>query len=294
MNMHSKLIILILFLGLVISSCKRKDPVATVENIVKEWKGKEINFPDDLFFTIYGKDTVPSVNQDKQYKILMYIDSIGCTSCKLKIEKWKEFIEYLEPLMDGKIDYLFFFHPQRTGVKKLKAELYSNGFSYPVCFDLDDKLNKLNQFPQESDFQTFLLDKNNQVLVIGNPVNNSAIKELYLEILLDRKPVKHATTQIDITKSNIDLGQIEQDSVVRSSVILHNTGNSPFVILGADVSCRCVEANFDKTPVQPDQKREIVIEYTPKDKGQFHESIVIRGNIPNPVKLSIRGEVTGK
>lgn len=221
----------------------------------------------------------------------MYIDSIGCTSCKLKIEKWMEFIKEFKPIIGDKIEYLFIFHPQKTGVKSLKAELYTNNFLTPVCFDLKDELNKINNFPQSFDFQTFLLDKENRVLVVGNPVNNTAIRELYLDILLNRKIVNLSTTQISLSKNIMQLGNIKQDSIVKSSVILQNIGNTSFVILGADVSCRCVSVKIDKSPILPSQKRELLIEYKPKEKGLINESVVIRGNISNPVEIIVRGDV---
>lgn len=289
--MNLKVILFILFLGAVIISCKHKDPVASVEIIVKEWKGKKIIFPKDLQFTILETDSICSVDFNKQYKILMYIDSIGCTSCKLKIEKWMEFIKEFKPIIGDKIEYLFIFHPQKTGVKSLKAELYTNNFLTPVCFDLKDELNKINNFPQSFDFQTFLLDKENRVLVVGNPVNNTAIRELYLDILLNRKIVNLSTTQISLSKNIMQLGNIKQDSIVKSSVILQNIGNTSFVILGADVSCRCVSVKIDKSPILPSQKRELLIEYKPKEKGLINESVVIRGNISNPVEIIVRGDV---
>lgn len=280
-----------MLLGTFFISCKQKGTIDTTESIVKEWKGKKIVFPDDVYFTIQGSDTVSFSDWDKQYKILVYVDSVGCTSCKLKIEKWKKFIEYLEPIMGEKIGYLFFFHPQRFGIKTLKAELYANEFLTPVCFDSNDKLNKANNFSKESDFQTFLLDRDDRVLVVGNPINNSAIKELYLDILFNREATNRDATQISISNDKIDFGKIKQDSIVRSSVMLYNTGNSPFVFLGIDVSCRCVEVNYDKTPVLPNQKREVIIEYIPKEHGLISESVVIRGNTLNSVKLVISGEV---
>ena len=51
--------------------------------------------------------------------------------------------------------------------------LKRDGFDCPICIDLDDQLNKLNKFPANMSFQTFLLDKGNKVAVLGNPLHNS-------------------------------------------------------------------------------------------------------------------------
>lgn len=36
-------------------------------------------------------------------------------------------------------------------------------------------------------FQTFLLDRNNRVIAIGNPIYNPKVKELYLKIIKGEK-----------------------------------------------------------------------------------------------------------
>ena len=61
--------------------------------------------------------------------------------------------------------------------------LAQSRFDYPVFMDLNGTINRLNRFPQVMQHQCFLLDKNNRVLMIGNPAMNYRIWELYkLEI----------------------------------------------------------------------------------------------------------------
>ena len=52
-------------------------------------------------------------------------------------------------------------------------------FSYPVFIDIKGTINDLNRFPQTTQYQCFLLDKDNKVLMIGNPVMKMRIWELY-------------------------------------------------------------------------------------------------------------------
>lgn len=74
------------------SSCKEseKDKIA---RLVEEWEGKEILFPARSVFTIQGKDTVNFSFVDADYKVVTYIDSVGCTSCKLQLPRWKQFMQ---------------------------------------------------------------------------------------------------------------------------------------------------------------------------------------------------------
>lgn len=58
---------------------------------VARWSGKQIQLLSDVVFMRYALDTVP-FHPDSEYKIVMYTDSGGCTSCKLQLPKWKEML----------------------------------------------------------------------------------------------------------------------------------------------------------------------------------------------------------
>lgn len=77
-------------------------------HLVKEWEKKEIIFPNNLYFTLYGKDTV-QYPAHLQYTILSYVDSAGCFSCKLQLPMWREFIHRLDSTYPGKVSVLLFY-----------------------------------------------------------------------------------------------------------------------------------------------------------------------------------------
>ena len=82
-----------LAIGLSLCSCSRRNTTKKkIEEMIKLWQGKEIIFPEELIFTKYGKDTVKYNISVSDYKIIMYVDSVGCTECKLQLYKWKDFI----------------------------------------------------------------------------------------------------------------------------------------------------------------------------------------------------------
>ena len=141
-----------------------------VYRLVKEWTGKEIKFPERSVFTVQGKDTVDFTYPNADYKVLVYVDSVGCTSCKLQLDRWKKVIKEMAEETGKDIPFLFFFHPK--DMKELRYLTRRDAFTYPVCFDENDELNALNCFPSDMTFQTFLLNKDNKVVSIGNPVHN--------------------------------------------------------------------------------------------------------------------------
>ena len=44
-----------------------------------------------------------------------------------------------------------------------------------------------NRFPQNSIYHTMLLDNENSVIIIGNPINNATLKNLYIKKLKNYK-----------------------------------------------------------------------------------------------------------
>lgn len=170
----NKFLIFTFSLILLISSCKNTK-THFGENEVREWQGKEIIIPSDSLFQKIGKDTISA---NKNFKILMYVDTVGCLSCKLQLRKWEKFMTVVDSVSNKNVTYLFYVNPKK--VEDLRFVLYRDNFTYPVFLDMKDSLNTLNNFSSEFIFQTFLLDKNNKVLLIGNPMISDDLMKLYI------------------------------------------------------------------------------------------------------------------
>jgi hypothetical protein len=169
MRKKSKIVFLMIFL--VFFACKEGRRRTEIAQIVTEWVGKTIQFPDIESFCINNEDSPPS--ESKDYSILLYVDSTGCTSCRLNLDTWKIYIEEL----GEEVDFLFYFRPKTKG--ELLSILKTAQFNHPVYIDEQDELNKLNKLPANQSFQCFMLDKDNKVVLIGNPVSNYKIWDLY-------------------------------------------------------------------------------------------------------------------
>jgi hypothetical protein len=173
---------LVLVLG--IFSCKKNKKYAEAQQIVKEWTGKQILFPDDYSCFIQGKDTAVSLCSgllNREYKILLYVDSTGCSGCRLKLFQWQQLIAETDSLFEGRLSFLLFFQPKNT--KEMRVLFKRDQFDYPVFIDTANTLEQLNHFPSQPEYQCFLLDKDNKVLMLGNPVLNPQIWELYKQMI---------------------------------------------------------------------------------------------------------------
>ena len=93
-----------------------------IEVLVKEWNNKEIRFPENPVFTRYVTDTIPYRIPKTDYKVVVFVDSVGCISCKLQLPRWKEFMHEVDSLSDGNVPFVFFF--QTKDVRELRYILY--------------------------------------------------------------------------------------------------------------------------------------------------------------------------
>ena len=285
--------LIILLLLSILISCNGNKKKKEFTQLVTEWQGKEIQFSENTIFTRYLTDTTDFRIPESDYKVLVYVDSIGCTSCKLQLNKWKKLIEYTDSVTQQQVPFLFFFHAK--DYKEIRYLLRRDDFDRPVCIDIDNSLNKLNHFPSDMTFQTFLLDKNNKVAVLGNPVHNPAIKELYLKHITGKgNPSKKILlTTAEANQTEIDFGTFDKSEIKEATIEIKNSGDNSLVIVNVGTTCGCTAATYDKHPAKPREILRVKIKMTPKDTGFFTEVVNIKCNSINnrPIKVKIKGHV---
>ena len=286
----------ILFFGIILSTgCKENKQKKEIAKIVQEWQQKEVVFPSEMIFTKYGTDSIEYEIPPSAYKVLMYVDSIGCTSCKLQLHKWKEFIAEVDSVTNGEVPILFFFHPK--DLREISYLLKRDGIDIPVCIDREDKLNMMNGFPSRQEFQTFLLDRDNKVVFIGNPINNIRVKEMYLKEISNntyhaRSLQSSRNTQIEAEEVDFDLGVITKGEAKTIKVSIKNIGDSPFMIFDTRASCGCTHIEYERKPILPDSTTSISITYNADDMGRFHKTVSVYGNMEDsPLIIKLKGNI---
>ena len=280
-----------LYLLLTIScfySCKdRRDDIT---QLVNKWEDKEIVFPAHSIFTVQGRDTVSFSFSDANYKIVSYIDSVGCTGCKLHLPRWRRFMYEVDTLMNASVPFVFYFHPKN--IEDLRYIIRRDTFTHPVCLDVSDKFNILNHFPSEKAFQTFLLNKKNKIIAIGNPILNPKVKELYLKILAGNisKTTTTSMTEVAIDNLKLDFGSFIHSEIQERSFVLTNIGEAPLIVQDIPTSCGCMKTRYVKKPIPPGEKLEITVIYEAEQAEYFNKTIAIHCNIKSsPIILRIVG-----
>ena len=205
---------------------------------------------------------------------------------------WKEFIHIVDSLRPDSVQFLFFFHPHK-GIN-IHQILRMDGFIYPICIDERDSFNKLNKFPPDLNFQTFLLDKSNKVMAIGNPVHNPKVRDLYINIIQGKGETiedEGIKTAISIKTTNLSLGVFDWQQEQKAEFILENAGDQPLVIDNVIASCGCVTTSYSKEPVRSNGSVSLSVKYKAERPEHFDKTIKVYCNAKSSlILLKITGD----
>jgi hypothetical protein len=171
----------------------------------------------------------------------------------------------------------------------------SGGFDYPIMLDLKGEFNALNHFPDNFNFQTMLLDKDNKVIGIGNPVQSPKILDLYQSIITGQDAESKVTvslTKAELDNNQLDFGTLSVGVSQQRVVKLMNSGTKPLVVQDVVVSCGCTKVDYPKAPIMPNETGEVTVSYDPDKKGGFHKTVTLYCNAKqSPLRISISGRV---
>lgn len=284
-------VLCVILLSICLLSCQNRNK-KQAERILNDWMNKEILFPDNLRFSIQGTVGTDFSIHDSEYKIVVYVDSMGCTSCRLHLSEWEKYINHMDSIYSDNIQFLFFFFPKNE--RDIYITLRTGNFKYPVCIDTLDVLNKLNHFPTDMRFQTFLLNKKNQVLAIGNPIKNPQIKELFAQILSGKQDstssVNQSLTTAVLSMRQIDMGNFSWENEKEEAIEIFNTGKETLVINEIITSCGCITVDYSVEPIRPGASTILNVKYKTEHPEYFNKTISIYCNVENaPLILKISG-----
>ncbi len=283
----------VLLLCLFIEGCMNNNK--EVITFVKEWSGKEFLFPENSRNAL-GERFEYLVNDKEygygKYTIISYIDSIGCTSCKLNLPGWEKMISVVDSVSNNTIPFLFIFNPRdKNELLKLLKRLH---FPAPTYIDENDSFNRLNHFPKEMEYQTFLIDRGKKIVAIGNPVLNPKVKEFYLKIIsgeaLKKKLKTERKTLVTVDKQLTSFGDFDWKNKQKAVFQLKNTGKTTLVINDVVTSCGCTSVKYAKEPVRPGKTIALNVVYQAEHPEHFDKTVTVYCNASSsPIRLKISG-----
>ena len=146
------------------------------ESSVRNTFSKELILVDSLKSFQVNRGWV-SRRAEKPLKLVTYVDGT-CSQCIYELENWKDFL-----LKENLEDVQFLVYVRTLDIRVIEELLSQVGFDYPVIIDFDDTFSIVNELSPKKIEQTFLLNGENEVILIGNPLYDVNIKRLYLNTI---------------------------------------------------------------------------------------------------------------
>lgn len=162
-----------------------------------------------------------------------------------------------------------------------------------MFIDHNNSFYKLNSLKKDHRFQVFLLDRENNILLIGDPIRNDAIWELYKKTLNDEESVpfkRYSNREIAVSATTINLGEFSSEQSQSCIFTLYNTGENMLVINDVVTSCGCTSVEYSKEPVSPGKSLDIIVTYKADHPEHFNKTITVYCNSSaSPLRLKIMG-----
>lgn len=93
-------------------------------------------------------------------------------------------------------------------------------------------------------------------------------------------------------ESSVDCGTISLRESGKFKLSFENKGEKPIVIIEAATSCDCVQINYPKNPIMPNERGEVEFIYHGNAKGSFIKTVSFRNNgAETIVPITLKGEV---
>lgn len=171
--------LLLFFISIVFWSCTQE---ARLRKKISEIAEHRINLClDSMMVYHYANDSCcMSQKNDAPYKCVVYVDTTDCSFCMLKrLLLWNDYIPYE---VAGKISLFFIVSSRKNEAYSLNRQLKHISLRHDVYIDTCQCFMRKNSFfPKEKIFHTFLLNRDNHVVLVGDPIGNAKIENVLLK-----------------------------------------------------------------------------------------------------------------
>ena len=254
------------------------------EKFVVEWADKTLVFPENMQ-TIYGENVQEPTTD---FTIIAYFDSLGCTGCRMRMPHWKQFMRSVETMV-GKDKVSLMLIAETNNLDKIRKLESNEGFPYLIINDSAGIFRKLNNLPDDTQKQTFLLDEKHKVLLIGNPTYNKGMRKLYLSHFGD---VQKSFVDEDYYNviGEYDFGTIPPYKEVSHEFNITNVYPDTLRLREITTSCDCTSATASLDVIPPDATFEVKVSFKDSIAGDFLRSVTLKykDSIPDQI-LEISG-----
>ena len=165
---------------LLLYSCKE----VKVKRLVSRMMGTEITIPKslELMNAKFIADSLWLVRDDK-YKLVITISNEQCTNCRISVHDLIDSLLVSVPSCDI-APMVVLSNPDEESIRDAYYTIEKFRLSYPIYLDISSRLFELNPvIPDNPSFQSFLLDRDDRIVLVGDPSLDYNIMKLYQKVL---------------------------------------------------------------------------------------------------------------
>lgn len=121
--------------------------------------------------------------KSEDLKLVVFWDSANCTSCNIMhINNWNSIIYKVNQITA--VDFILIMETTSENKEEIISLYHNSLFPYEIYLDLNHITKQNNSFLDNPLFHCFLVDKNDKIIFVGNPLNSEKVQESFLQGIL--------------------------------------------------------------------------------------------------------------
>lgn len=123
-----------------------------------------------------------SINHVRNKKLVVFVDSLSCTGCFLN--HMMLYYEINDSIISKGGHLVIVFNPRQERIDEIREKIKIDKYPFFCIIDKSGEFKRNNpSLPDNKLLHTFMLDKNDKVIIVGDPSQNSKMNELFLKQL---------------------------------------------------------------------------------------------------------------
>ena len=169
------IILLLVFAAACLSGCRDAETRRTLRRMM----GSTVVLPEKVTCVQNGEVFPMPEELRSRPKLIVFVDSTECSKCRID-----NFIRY-ESLFElsrttGSFEVLLLLSVRNSEYQNVVDHLVLSSQSYPVYIDTENNFRRGNPIiPDNSSMHSFSLDSDNRVILVGDPIYNESIMDLF-------------------------------------------------------------------------------------------------------------------
>lgn len=272
----------VILLSLLLSACGSR--LSHEREMLSLLVGKEIIIPENLTFSVMDKEVDIDFG-DADFTIITYIDSAGCTPCKMKLPIWDNVINEFKANDSVTVDFAMIINSPKT--KKIDFVLRRDDFGHPVCMDSLGAFIADNSLPEDEAYHTLLLDFDRKIIAVGNPAINPKIREVYRQAITGTPKPKTRMC----TPAAMALGAVTPGDTIERQFQIVNSADTTLTVQEIVPSCDCTSAIISNDSILSGAEAVVTVKLiADSTAGAFSRYVdVFFNERNNPERLTLHG-----